>query len=42
MTKNNYIYEKIYIIKNVIIRLTKHLPQDILEIRVVFIGLKFA
>ena len=42
MTKIIYIYEKIYIFKNVIIRLTKHLPKDILAIRVVFIGSKFA
>ena len=32
MTKNNFIYAQIYVIQNVIIRLTKHLPQNISEI----------
>ena len=42
MTKNNFIYEKNIHLTNIIIRLTKHLPPNILAIRVEFIGLKFA
>ena len=36
MIKNNVIYAQIYVIQNVIIRLTKHLPQNISAIWVVF------
>ena len=43
MMKNIFFYEQIYIFKiNKINRLTKHLSQTILAIRVEFIGVKFA